>query len=109
MGLQPIDLQTMYSQISTVARQTAHQQQGVQLSEAMQQVNVVRQNQEKSEKVQQTEEQEKSGIINQNGKNTSGRQEKEKKNSDRTDLEPQNPEQSRLKEPYLGQHIDITR
>lgn len=109
MGLQPIDLQTMYSQISNVARQTVHQQQGVQLSEAMQQVNVVRQNQEKSEKVHQTEEQEKSGVINQNGKNPSGQQEKEEKKSEHKEPEPQNSEQNRLKEPYLGQHIDITR
>ena len=53
MGLQPIDLQTMYSQLSNVARQAAHQQQGVQLSESMQQAGIIRQNQEQADETDQ--------------------------------------------------------
>ena len=110
MGLQPIDLQTMYSQLSNVARQAAHQQQGVQLSEAMQQAGIVRQNQEQAEKVQQAEEQSKLGGINRNGRNNSGQQQKKKEKSpDEQDSEAENTAQNRLKESYLGQHIDITR
>lgn len=110
MGLQPIDLQTMYSQLSNVARQAVHQQQGVQLSEAMQQAGIVRQNQEQAEKVQQAEEQSKLGGINQNGRNNSGQQQKKKEKSpDEQDSEAENTAQNRLKESYLGQHIDITR
>ena len=106
MGLQPIDLQTMYSQLSNVARQAAHQQQGVQLSESMQQAGIIRQNQEQAEK----EEQSKLGGINQNGKNNSGQQQKKKEKSpDEQDSEAENTAQNRLKESYLGQHIDITR
>lgn len=111
MGIQPIDLQTMYSQIATVAKQASHLQQGVELSQAMQQVNVIRENQENAEKVHQTDENSKAGTINKNGKNAGGGGEKSKKREkdDAEKSEEVEVPQPKLKEAYLGQHIDITR
>ena len=37
MGLNPLDLQTMYSQLNNVAKQAAHQTQGASLAQSMQQ------------------------------------------------------------------------
>lgn len=99
----------MYSQIANVAKVAAHQQQGVQLSEAMQQADVVRRNEEQSRRVNQTEGESKSSTVDQNG-SRQGAAPDGRRGSDggRSDGEPP-AEQGRLKEPYLGRHIDITR
>ena len=44
MAIQPIDLQTMYSQMANIAQNAAQAQDGGRLTEAMQQQNIVRQN-----------------------------------------------------------------
>ncbi len=110
MGVQPIDLQTMYSQLSNVAKQAAHLEQGVQLAKSMQQNDVVKINAEQAQKVQQTGEDSKASTVNQNGKNSSGFQ--KKKNNQHTEEQAEEKDESdkyRLKEDFLGQHIDITR
>ncbi|MCR5495729.1 MAG: hypothetical protein K6F15_08840 [Treponema sp.] len=112
MGVQPIDLQTMYSQISNVAKQVSHVEQGVQLAKSMQQADVVKTNTEQSKKVQQTGEDSKSAGVNQNGRNGASLQHKKSNNKDsqeNPDEEKENSDKYRLKEDFLGQHIDITR
>ena len=47
MGIQPIDLQNMYSQISNVARNVGGQQQAAQVSQSVQQQNAQSNNQQK--------------------------------------------------------------
>lgn len=99
----------MYSQIANVAKVAAHQQQGVQLSEAMQQADVVRQNEEQGRRVKQTEGESKSSTVSQDG-GRQGDSSKGRRGSGggRSDEEPA-AERDRLKESYLGRHIDITR
>lgn len=111
MGIQPIDLQTMYSQIATVAKQASHLQQGVELSQAMQQVNVIRENQEKTAKVHETGEDSKAGTINKNGKNAGGNEMQSKKREKDAETDETETDESppKLKEAYLGQNIDIMR
>lgn len=111
MGLQPIDLQTMYSQLSNVAKQAAYQQQGIQLNQSMQQAEKVRQNIENNKKVQQMEEGQKaSGIdINQNGKGSSSFYEQSKKNKEKELEQDSFDNFETLKKSFLGQHIDIKR
>ncbi|MBR4790959.1 MAG: hypothetical protein IKX70_00520 [Treponema sp.] len=55
MGIAPIDLQNMYSQMSNVARSVAGQHQAAQVSESVQQQNQIQKNIEQSQKVQQAE------------------------------------------------------
>lgn len=110
MAVSPIDLQTMFSQVENVAKQASHLQQGVKLAEEMQQINVIRQNAEKAQKVNSSNESSKSDSVNddsgsskkfnQNQSNNS-----ESSSSDSSDFQGKN----RLKESYLGNHIDITR
>ena len=66
MGLNPIDLQTMYAQLNNVAKQASAQTQGAQLSQAMHEANVVEKNLEEARKVVQARESAKSGDINLN-------------------------------------------
>ena len=53
MAIQPIDMQTMYSQLNNVAKNAGAQQQA-QLSEAMQQQSNIQKNLENSQKIQNT-------------------------------------------------------
>ncbi|MBQ1628693.1 MAG: hypothetical protein II098_05990 [Treponema sp.] len=110
MGLQPIDLSTMYSQMSNVANQVAHGEQGVQLAKSMQQVDVVKLNSEQSKKVHQAGEDSKSSAVDQNGSNGQQFAGGKKGSKEENQSEEQNSnDKYRLKESYLGLHIDITR
>ncbi len=110
MGIQPIDLQTMYTQLSNVSKSMAGPQQA-QLTEAMQQQSNIQRSMENAAKVQQTSnEKVNANSVNQNGSNSSGayggkKQEGKKQNSDDTgEYRPPKSDNS-----YLGTIIDITR
>ncbi|MCK9171013.1 MAG: hypothetical protein M0P01_11430 [Treponema sp.] len=111
MAIQPIDLQTMYSQMANVAQTVARAQEGPQLTEAMQQQNVVQKNKELADKVHRAADgDEKSPVIKDEGQsgttgNSAGRK-RQKQNKTETD---EKSEDDGIRESYLGQHINITR
>lgn len=111
MGIQPIDLQVMYSQSANVSK-LAGSQQAAQLSEAMQQTKTVQQNLENATKVHQTtDDKAKSTAVSGNGGGNSP-QGGNRRKSDGTGGEEQKEELNpfnKLKESYLGTIIDITR
>ena len=113
MGIQPIDLQTMYTQLSNVSKSMAGAQQA-QLTEAMQQQSNIQRSMENAAKVQQTSnEKSDTNSIDQNGSNSSLAYGGGKKNQNKK----QNPAQEEVEEyrppktddSYLGTIIDITR
>ena len=91
MGIQPIDLQTMYTQLSNVSKTMAGAQQA-QLTEAMQQQGNIHRNMENSAKVQQTSnEKADTNSVNQNGSNASGAwggKKQQKKENEAAALDP---------------------
>jgi hypothetical protein len=111
MGIQPIDLQTMYTQLSNVSKTMAGAQQA-QLTEAMQQQGNIQRNMENAAKVQQTSnEKSDTNSVNQNGSGAgsyygSGKKGQGKKNAEENHEEIR-PPKSDLS--YLGTIIDITR
>lgn len=110
MAIQPIDLQTMYSQMGNVAKQAAHAQQGVQLSQSMNQVEVIKQNAENASKVQKTNNGSKSGAVDENGRNKSDPQQNDRDDEKRRKEDSHEISKSYgLSESYLGVHIDISR
>ena len=82
MGLQPIDLQTMYSQISNAAKMAVNVEQSVALAQKAQQADSVRKNEELNTKVQKTGEDQKSSGVNQNGHNQNEMSGKNNKQND---------------------------
>lgn len=111
MGIQPIDLQTMYSQLSNVSK-TMHGAQQAQLTEAMQQQNNIQKNLENAKKVQQTSnERANANSVNQNGSNSSfaGKQQQKKKEENEDEKSPYRDTGTGYKSPYCGTIIDITR
>lgn len=111
MGIQPIDLQTMYTQLSNVSKTMAGAQQA-QLTEAMQQQGNIQRSMENAAKVQQTSnEKSDTNSVNQNGSGAGSyfggkRKGQEQKQKDEYS-EENRPPKSDLS--YLGTIIDITR
>lgn len=115
MGIQPIDLQSMYSQISNVAKNVGGQQQTAQLNDSIQQQAVIQRNLENARKVQQTSgEKSTAKNIDSNGSNSSfyGQNRKKKQDNPADDFPPDNNAGSAgdgNKPHYLGTIIDISR
>ena len=116
MGIQPIDLQTMYSQATNVAKTLSASQQ-TQLTESMQQQTNIQRNLENTKKVHQTSN-EKSDAqkINQNGSGSETFLEQgKKKKDDETKASDYiftgEEKESGIKNTpsYLGNIIDISR
>ena len=111
MGIQPIDLQTMYTQLSNVSKTMAGAQQA-QLTEAMQQQGNIQRSMENAAKVQQTSnEKSDTNSVNQNGSNSSGAygdgKKQQNKQPNEENVEEYRPPKS--DNSYLGTIIDITR
>ena len=110
MSIQPIDLQTMYTQLSNVSKAMSGAQQA-QLTEAMQQQTNIQRNLENAAKVQQTSnEKANTNSVNQNGSNSSGAygsRKQQGKNQNQEDTEEYRAPKSDSS--YIGTIIDITR
>ena len=110
MAIQPIDLSTMYSQMDKVAKYNASQNQNAQLANSVSIGKSVQTNLEKAQQVKQTAKNELEAMnVNADGKqseqNTSSKKQKQKKEEE---AQPEKKQQE-IKDPLLGQHIDITR
>lgn len=109
MAIQPIDLQTMYSQLSNVSKSLSGAQQS-QLTEAMQQQANIQKNLEKAAAVQQTSNEKSSAAqINQNGSNSSGYYGKQNQKKQHNSEEPEENRPPKSDLDYLGTIIDIMR
>ena len=110
MAIQPIDLQTMYSQMANIAQNAAQAQDGGKFAEAMQQQNIVRENLEAAERVSRPvadESESQSRAVKNDGSPPShGESEAEGKHGER---EKKEERESVVQESYIGRHIDITR
>ena len=109
MAIHPIDLQTMYSQISNVAKMVSHQTEGVQLASAMQQNTIVQKTAEQVKTVQKTAQDDTKSVevkADGQGQSQNGNLRKKKEQVEE-DATPR--KETIIRESYLGQHIDITR
>lgn len=114
MAIQPIDLSTMYSQMGNVAKNVANIQQGTQLTQAMQESVVIRDRQEQAAQVHraadsQTDTSQIKTDSEGNDAGTPQQSSGRKRKEDNNNSEPAEPKITEIREPYLGQHIDISR
>ncbi len=111
MALQPIDLQTMYSQMANVAQRVASEGQGAALSQSIQTQSIVNQNLQQSQAVQKAAANEaQAAKIKADGKGSQAREQggKKKKPGAQEEEAPQKKEYE-ITDPSLGVHINITR
>ena len=113
MGIAPIDLQNMYSQMSNVAKTVAGQQQSAQVSEQIQHQNQIQKNIEQSQRVQQTSN-DKANTNNVNADGHSGGgsgtyQNPKKHQNDGSQKDTDFGTYGKVKPEYVGTIVDITR
>ena len=111
MAIQPIDLQTMYSQMANIAQNAAQAQDGGKFAEAMQQQNIVRENLEEAERVSRPasdESEAQSRAVKNDGSSPSHGKSEEKGKGGEREKKHEGRERA-VRESYIGQHIDITR
>ncbi len=112
MGIQPIDLQNMYSQMSNIARSVAGQHQAAQVSESVQQQNQIQKNIEQSQKVQQTQnDKANTNSVNEDGHHGGAGtyQNPNKKNNKNKESKGSFGLYADVKSEYVGTIVDITR
>lgn len=111
MALQPIDLQTMYSQMANVAQRVASEGQGASLAQSIQTQGIVNQNLQQSQSVQKTAANEtQTGKIKADAKGSDGGAPGgQKKKNDGQAEEPEEKREYEIRDPALGVHINITR
>lgn len=109
MALAPLDLQVLYSQLETVSKTVAHQQQGQQLANAIQRETHSQQMAEKNSTVQQLKSGEdsvhkiKDRAAGGSPQNNSGRRQREEEVE-----EEETPTPVAFQDPNLGKFIDIS-
>lgn len=110
MAIQPIDLQTMYSQMSNVASKVSHEQHGSQMTAAIQQQSAVVQNAENIKTVKKTaSDDSKTANVKDNGHQSQDSSSEHSKSKNDSEDEIQENSKTEFREDYLGHHIDITR
>ena len=111
MGIQPIDLQTMYSQMSNVANRVSHEQQSAQVAQGLQQQLAVNQNAQNIKTVNKAaSEEQKSGTVKEDGHNEEEQKSSDKKkNQNQNQTEAYQNQKIEIREDYLGHHINIER
>ena len=110
MALQPIDLQTMYSQMANVAQRVASEGQGAALSQSIQTQSIVNQNLQQSQTVQKTAANEaQTGKIKADAKGSDGAEAGAQKKKEGQQEELPRKQEYEIRDPAIGVHINITR
>lgn len=109
MAVQPIDLQTMYSQMQNVARDVANAQFQPQLAQQMREMSQVQQQQERAQTVQRAANEETQPTHvdpdGRGGGQQSARQDEKKTADERHEA----LRKTEIREGFLGRHVDVTR
>lgn len=109
MAIQPIDLQVLFSQLETVSKSVAAQQQGAQLSNAIQQEESAKKQTEKNTTVQQLPEGgDEVSPVKGDGAQRNESHADSKKEGENAPPEQHGPDIEFVKDPELGRHIDVT-
>lgn len=110
MAITPIDLQSLYTQMGHLAKIAADQQNGVKLSQQLQESNFVRQNIEKTQAVKKTADNEsKAMIVGKDGRRKNDSEDKDESSDEKSDLENSEnaKKEAEIRETYLGNRINI--
>lgn len=109
MGVQPIDLQTMYSQMANVAQRVSGETQGAALAQSIQQQGIINQELRRSQTVQRAAGNEaETGKVKSDSRGNSPNQsyggKKKNQNPDTKDEK----KEYEIRDPLLGQRINVT-
>jgi hypothetical protein len=110
MAIQPIDLQTLFTQIDKVGKEQSVHREGAQLQASLQAARVERQEVERDHSVNETQDTGQGGA--ERAGERQGRRQDGKKSSadDKPDAaaEEENEDPHIIRDPCLGKHIDVS-
>ena len=110
MGIAPIDLQTLYTQLDKVSKTHGSQAQTLQVQSALQDVEKAKKQQEENEKIASTNmaEEDDTQKVKDRQYHQNNSKNQHKSNPDETQEESE-PERKKVafQDPNLGQHIDV--
>ena len=110
MGVQPIDLQTMYSQMANVAQRVASEGQGAALAQSLQTQGLVNMSLQQSQTVQKAAPNEaQTGKIKADARGAQGQEAGKKKQGQNSPEEDEPKNEYQITDPALGVHVNITR
>jgi hypothetical protein len=108
MAIQPIDLQTLFTQLEKVGKAQASQKDGVLIQQAIQSAAIQRRTEEQIQSVNEAQDTGR-GAEEINDRNARKRQgEAEEGNRDQGKEDGGKPEASVFRDPALGKYIDFT-
>ena len=107
MAILPIDLQTMYAALDKVSKLTAQKQQAEQLQSAIQQDELTKKIQEQAKAVEKSTMDDQ-GPIHVKDRQGDGNSQKEEERRQKQEVESQEQAYEQIKDPVLGQRIDIS-
>ncbi len=110
MAIQPIDMQTLFSQLEKVGKTQAFAQHGVEIKNAIEQEESTKRSQEKHQAVAGTTDAAEEGLSRvkdrQGSKDEESNGQKKHKNDQSEEIEV--PPVQTVSDPKLGRHIDIS-
>jgi len=111
MAIQPIDLQTLFTQLDKVAKNQAMQREGQHIQESIQQIQIQRKNEQNIQSVNQSQDLGEEAEIIKDEKRHGGRE----SNGGARERQPEEEEsqaaeekRSIIRDPALGRNLDIS-
>lgn len=104
MALKPLDLQTLFGHMNEVGKNQTHIKEAMAAQQNFEAKKLVEQELQKDKSVNQTEESQESGKVSDQEKEESSGQSSGKKEQQKED---ESPEREEIKDPNLGQNIDL--
>ncbi|MEW6566065.1 hypothetical protein [Gracilinema caldarium] len=108
MAIQPIDLQTLFTQMDKVAKQKSAEKEGLVLQQSLQGAVNLKKTEEKVRSVNETKDPEDGAerIKDKNAKKQGQEETSEKKDEKKDSIDEKNVDV--IKDPDLGKHIDVS-
>lgn len=109
MAIQPIDLQILFTQLDQVAKSQSMQKEGLQMQQALQNVQIQKKTEERTHAVNESQTAEEvERIKNQNQRRQDGGGGNPKERHEGGEAEGCGEDQSVFQDPFLGKNIDFS-
>ncbi len=110
MAIQPIDLQTLFTQMDKVGKDQSNQKEGLQIRQG---VYTIHQQEKQEQRIHSVNQAQDTGqgaerIKDRNRKNNSGEEESSKKEKKNPEDENEEEKINFVKDPALGQNVDVS-
>ncbi|MDR1420506.1 MAG: hypothetical protein LBI86_09050 [Treponema sp.] len=108
MAIQPIDLQTLFTQLDKVAKNQSFQKEGLAIQQAIQGMEIQKKTEEHIQEVNEAQNEGESERVNdRSGRGKKGEEEKGKHGKDGGEAETEDARQV-IRDPALGRNVDIS-